>query len=111
MREDKCFRNKDYVNLPNGKRISFGYLSRIANNEKPITLEQFEKTHLWSTLDEAEKMRIRSSFTSAEHDKENKENIFFQLYPVGKSKREIYVRADNGSLECTCYAQSQYKIK
>ena len=77
MREDKCFRNKDYVNLPNGKRISFGYLSRIANNEKPITLEQFEKTHLWSTLDEAEKMRIRSSFTSAEHDKENKENIFF----------------------------------
>lgn len=77
MRDEKCFRNKDYVNLPNGKRISFGYLSRIANNEKPISLEQLEKTHLWTTLDETEKIRIRSSFTSAEHDKENKEKFFY----------------------------------
>lgn len=62
MREDKYFSNKDYVNLSNGKRISFGYLSRIANSEKPITLEQLEKTHLWSTLDEVEKVRIRKLF-------------------------------------------------
>ena len=74
MREDKYFSNKDYVNLPNGKRISFGYLSRIANSEKPITLEQLEKTHLWSTLDEAEKVRIRSYFSPAEQDKESKGN-------------------------------------
>ena len=62
MKDEKCFRNKDYVNLPNGKRISFGYLSRISNSEKPITLEQLEKTHLWSTLDEVEKVRIRKLF-------------------------------------------------
>lgn len=71
MKDEKCFRNKDYVNLPNGKRISFGYLSRIANSEKPITLEQLEKTHLWSTLDEVEKVRIRSYFSPAEQDKES----------------------------------------
>ena len=74
MREDKYFSNKDFVNLPNGKRISFGYLSRIANSEKPITLEQLEKTHLWSTLDEAEKVRIRSYFSPTEQDKESKGN-------------------------------------
>lgn len=43
-------KERPHINLPNGKKISFSYISRVANSEKPITLEQLETTHLWSIL-------------------------------------------------------------
>lgn len=54
-------KEKPFINLPNGKRISFAYLSRVANGDKPISLEQLKKSHLWSTLDQNEKSRLLAS--------------------------------------------------
>ena len=55
-------KERPYINLPNGKRVSLSYLSRVANGEKPITLDQLEKTHMWSTLTREEKIRVRKYF-------------------------------------------------
>ena len=51
-----------YINLPNGKRIRFAYLSRVANDEKPITLEQLMITNMWSLLDRTEQTRLLGYF-------------------------------------------------
>ena len=53
---------KPFINLPNGKRISFGYLSRVANGEKQITLEQLKRSHMWSLLEPAEQTRLLGYF-------------------------------------------------
>ena len=55
-------KERPHINLPNGKKMSFSYISRVANGEKPITLEKLEKTHLWSTLPREEKDRIRNEY-------------------------------------------------
>lgn len=55
-------KEKPYINLPNGKKVSLAYLSRVANGEEPITLEQLEKTHIWSTLPREERIRVRKYF-------------------------------------------------
>lgn len=55
-------KGKLFINLPNGKRISFAYLSRVANGDKPISLEQLKKSHLWSILDHYEKLRLLGYF-------------------------------------------------
>lgn len=53
---------KPFINLPNGKRISFAYLSRVANGDQPITLDQLLKSHLWFTLDRDEQSRLLGYF-------------------------------------------------
>ena len=55
-------KERPHINLPNGKKISFSYISRVANSEKPITLEQLEKSHLWSILSKKEQERIRHEY-------------------------------------------------
>ena len=55
-------KERSFINLPNGKRISFAYLSRVANSDNPISLEQLKKSHLWSTLNQDEKLRLLGYF-------------------------------------------------
>ena len=43
VEEKDKIKEKPYINLPNGKKISLAYLSRVANGEETITLEQLEK--------------------------------------------------------------------
>lgn len=57
---------KPFINLPNGKRISFAYLSRVANGDQPISLEQLQRSHLWSILDKDEQSRILGYFIKKE---------------------------------------------
>lgn len=57
---------KPFINLPNGKRISFAYLSRVANGDQPISLEQLLRSHLWSTLDKDEQSRLLGYFIKKE---------------------------------------------
>ena len=51
-------KERPFINLPNGKRTSFAYLSRVANGDKPISLEQLKESHIWSTLEQNEKLRL-----------------------------------------------------
>lgn len=60
---------KPFINLPNGKRISFAYLSRVANDDQPISLEQLLRSHLWSTLDKDEQSRLLDYFIKKEKTK------------------------------------------
>lgn len=60
---------KRFINLPNGKRISFAYLSRVANDDQPISLEQLLRSHLWSTLDKDEQSRLLDYFIKKEKTK------------------------------------------
>lgn len=55
-------KERPFINLPNGKRTSFAYLSRVANGDKPISLDQLKKSHIWSTLEQNEKLRLLSYF-------------------------------------------------
>lgn len=57
---------KPFINLPNGKRISFAYLSRVANGDQPISLVQLLRSHLWSTLDKKEQSRLWGYFDTKE---------------------------------------------
>lgn len=57
---------KPFINLPNGKRISFSYLSRVANDDQPISLEQLLRSPLWSTLDKDEQSRLLDYFIKKE---------------------------------------------
>lgn len=58
----KLHSESPYINLPNGKTISFAYLSRVANGEEPITLEQLKKSHIWFLLDPTEQTRLLGYF-------------------------------------------------
>lgn len=57
---EKIKNESPHIVLPDGKKIRLSYLSRVANGEKPITLDQLEKTHMWSTLDEKEGISKKS---------------------------------------------------
>ena len=57
---------KPFINLQNDKRLSFAYLSRVANGDQPITLDQLLRSHLWSTLDKDEQSRLLDYFIKKE---------------------------------------------